>query len=166
MPQDDRGVWQESGLAGPAIVTGFGSIPYLSTQLSGSAKARHLEATVRAIAAASDSRYGVRVVCTEYFAGISDMSFFGEAGEASLDVVGRNTPVWKNSIAWPQDGALGLMPVVNVGPWGRDYHTPLERLHVGSAFDGLPRLLFDIAQSVLAPAAAPDGTHRHMDGGG
>ena len=142
-------VWRESRLAGPAIVTGFGSIPYLSTQLSSSSEARRLDATVRAAAAASQDRYGTSVTCTEYFAGISDMSFFGEADEASLDIVERNTPVWKDSVAWPEGRASGMIPVVNIGPWGRDYHTPLERLHTGYGFNVLPRLLFDVVVAVL-----------------
>ena len=142
-------VWQESRLSGPAIVSGFGSIPYLSTRLSSTPNARQLDAVVRAVAAASPERYGVQVACTDYFAGISDMSFFGEASEAALDIVGRNTPVWKHAMDWPEDGALGLIPIVNAGPWGRDYHTPLERLHCGYAFDLLPRLLADIVHGVL-----------------
>ena len=142
-------LWQESGLGGPAIVTGFGSIPYLPTQLSMSSNARRLDAVVRAVSTKSTDRYGVHIACTDYFAGISDMSFFGEADEALLDIVGRNTPVWKQSIRWPIEGALAKIPTVNVGPWGRDYHTPLERLNIGYAFDVLPSILEDLVQGVL-----------------
>lgn len=130
-------------------MTGFGSVPYLPTGLSGSADARALEAAARAAAQASEGRYGSRIGCSDYFAGISDMSFFGEADEAALEIVARNTPVWGTGIAWPEGPALGNIPIVNAGPWGRDYHTPLERLHVGYAFDVLPRLLSDLVGDVL-----------------
>jgi arginine utilization protein RocB len=35
-------VWATCGLAGPAVITGFGSIPYLPTQLSARPDARRL----------------------------------------------------------------------------------------------------------------------------
>jgi|GEM_PF-7041946 len=34
----------------------------------------------------------------EYFAGISDMSFFGEGAAASFDVIGKTTPGWKDGV--------------------------------------------------------------------
>ncbi|MEZ5777043.1 MAG: M20/M25/M40 family metallo-hydrolase [Paracoccaceae bacterium] len=142
-------IWRESGLAGPAIVTGFGSIPYLATHLSDTPDGNRLADTARTIAAASSERYGVEIKCTDYFAGISDMSFFGEADEAALGIVSRNTPVWGSAIVWPDGPALGMIPIINAGPWGRDYHTPLERLHTGYAFDILPRVLADILSGLL-----------------
>ena len=142
-------VWVESRLSGPAIVTGFGSIPYLATQLSQSADGQRLAAAARMAAAASQDRYGCAITCSDYFAGISDMSFFGEADESTLAVVACNTPIWNGSIAWPDGPALGMIPTINAGPWGRDYHTPLERLHKHYAFDVLPRLLTDIICGVL-----------------
>lgn len=141
--------WHESRLGGPAVVTGFGSIPYLATRLSPSTEGQRLAVAARNAAAASYDRYGCQITCSEYFAGISDMSFFGEADEAMLDIVARNTPVWKGSIAWPDGPALGSLPIINAGPWGRDYHTPLERLHAGYAFNVLPKLLGDIVREIL-----------------
>ena len=141
-------VWHASGLSGPAVVVGFGSVPYLATHLSTLPAARRLDQAVRQAAAAAGS-----VAVTAYFAGISDMSFFGEADEAALAPVAANSPVWDALIRWPQAGALGgalaQVPTVNIGPWGRDYHTPLERLHVDHAFTLLPRLLRDVVVGVL-----------------
>ena len=135
-------VWQHSGLPGPAVVLGFGSIPYLATHLS--AAARRLDQAVRDVAQANRS-----VAVTEYFAGISDMSFFGEADESGLVMVAANTPLWGSAIRWPEGGALAQVPTVNIGPWGRDYHTPLERLHMGYAFDILPGLIRVVLERVL-----------------
>ncbi len=137
-------VWQHSGLPGPAVVLGFGSIPYLATHLSASAVAQRLDQAVRDVAQANGS-----VAVTEYFAGISDMSFFGEADEAGLGLVAANTPLWGSAIRWPTGGALAQVPTVNIGPWGRDYHTPLERLNMGYAFDILPGLIRDVLRRVL-----------------
>ena len=137
-------VWQESGLPGPAVVVGFGSIPYLATHLSDSPAALRLEQAVREVAAEAGS-----VAVTEYFAGISDISFFGEAAESALDTVAANTPLWGTAIRWPTGGALAQIPTVNIGPWGRDYHTPLERLHVDYAWGVLPGLIRGVVERVL-----------------
>lgn len=139
-------VWAASGLAGPAVVTGFGSIPYLATALSDTGGARRLRQA--AVAAAQSA--GVPVAISDYFAGISDMSFFGEANPVALDIVAANTPLWDTEVRWPATGLPAAIPTINIGPWGRDYHTPLERLHTGYAFDILPRLLRDVVLRVLA----------------
>ncbi|MEI9411838.1 M20/M25/M40 family metallo-hydrolase [Mesorhizobium salmacidum] len=146
--------WELSRLAGPAIVTGFGSIPYLPTNLSAQPAAVRLRAAAIDVANEAAARYGNVVTCADYFAGISDMSFFGEADESSLDIVARNTPAWKDAVRWPPKRALANIPTINIGPWGRDYHTPLERLHVGYSFTVLPRLIRDVCARLLQPDAS------------
>ncbi|GHD16974.1 M20/M25/M40 family metallo-hydrolase [Tianweitania populi] len=141
--------WMLSGFSGPAIVLGFGSIPYLPTNLSEAPAARKLHQAAEALAKAAQSKYGVSLQTTGHFAGISDMSFFGEADEADLAVVAANTPMWKAGIRWPDQGGVAGVPTINLGPWGRDYHTPLERIHVPYGFDILPRLLIDLTRRVL-----------------
>ncbi|RVD53429.1 MAG: M20/M25/M40 family metallo-hydrolase [Mesorhizobium sp.] len=141
--------WRLSRLSGPAVVIGFGSIPYLPTNLSQTPAARRLRAIAGDIAANADGLYGCTIACADYFAGISDMSFFGEAAESSLDVVARNTPMWSDGVRWPAHRGLANIPTINIGPWGRDYHTPLERLHTGYAFSVLPRVLSQTCRALL-----------------
>lgn len=143
-------LWRLSSMAGPAIVSGFGSIPYLPASLSDEPAARRLGQAARDVAAASAARYGTAIATTPYFAGISDVSFLGEADEGSLDVVARNTPLWRQGVCWPDENGIANLPTVNAGPWGRDYHTPLERLHAPYAFDVLPQVLVDIVEAVLS----------------
>jgi arginine utilization protein RocB len=141
--------WTLSGLAGPAVVVGFGSTPYLPTALSDTQAGRRMRAAAQAAAATEAERHGTFVTCTDYFAGISDMSFFGEAEEADLTIVSRNTPLWREGVNWPDKNGLANIPTINIGPWGRDYHTPLERLHLGYAFNVVPRLIGDVVQALL-----------------
>ncbi len=141
--------WMLSGLSGPAVLIGFGSIPYLPTDLSASPAARRLRDAAGQVAAAAAQQHGVSVRCVNYFPAISDMSFFGEADEADLRVVAANTPMWREELRWPASGGIAGIPTINLGPWGRDYHTPLERLHVPYAFDTLPQLLRDLASVLL-----------------
>ena len=136
--------WELSGLAGPAIVTSFGSIPYLPTNLSNSSDAMRLREAAELTAELASERHGSAVSTTPTFAGISDMSFFGEADTGGLPVVAANTPLWQESVSWPESGGVANIPTINIGPWGRDYHTPLERLHEPYAFGIVPALLLDV----------------------
>jgi arginine utilization protein RocB len=40
-------------------------------------------------------------------------------------------------------------PCVNIGPWGREYHQKLERVHAPYAFDVLPDLVHAVARAIL-----------------
>ena len=145
--------WTASGLAGPAIVIGFGSIPYLSTSLVPE-KSGALEAAVRDAAASASQRHATGVGCMPFFPGISDMSFFGGSDGDAIETIGRNMPVWRSSVRWDQTSGLAGIPTLNAGPWGRDYHTTLERLHVPYAFEVLPALIRDIVTRLLPPGHA------------
>ena len=123
-----------ANLTKPTVIMGFGSIPYPAV-LIGDQNLRYLiEIAVKP--------FGIGSV--NYFAGISDMSFFGEAS-GDLSVVAANTPMWGTGFTMPE--AAGY-PCINLGPWGRDYHTWLERLHAPYAFEVLPLALLAVIDAV------------------
>ncbi|MCA3560743.1 MAG: M20/M25/M40 family metallo-hydrolase [Aestuariivirga sp.] len=127
-------VWQASGLTGPAVVMGFGSIPYPAVSLSDAV----LEDVIVTACAAHE------VGSLRYFPGISDMSFLGEAS-GDLSACAANTPIWGTGFTMP--GSAGY-PCINIGPWGRDYHHWLERLNAPYAFETLPRVLLAVIEAV------------------
>ena len=114
---------------------GFGSIPYPAVALSDG----KLEDAIMAAA----KPFGLSAV--RYFPGISDMSFFGEAS-GDLSAAMANTPIWGTSFTMPEPGGY---PCINIGPWGRDYHHWLERLHAPYAFETLPRVLLAVIEAVM-----------------
>jgi arginine utilization protein RocB len=118
----------------PTVVMGFGSIPYPAVLMRDQALRKIISDSVRP--------HGLGEV--NYFAGISDMSFFGEAS-GDLSVVQANTPIWGSGFTMPE--AAGY-PCINIGPWGRDYHTWLERVHAPYAFETLPRVLLSVIDAV------------------
>lgn len=128
-------IWAQSGLVGPAVVLGFGSIPYPAVSFSNSALEQKITETLQPL--------GIGTL--KYFAGISDMSFFGEAS-GDLSIVAANTPIWGTSFVMPE--AAGY-PCINIGPWGRDYHHWLERLHAPYAFEVLPLALLAVIAAVV-----------------
>jgi arginine utilization protein RocB len=123
-----------SAIDTPTVVMGFGSIPYPAVLMRDQALRKTISDAVRP--------YGLGEV--NYFAGISDMSFFGEAS-GDLSVVQANTPIWGTGFTMPD--AAGY-PCINIGPWGRDYHTWLERVHAPYAFKTLPRVLLSVIEAV------------------
>ena len=127
--------WEKSGLPGPAVIMGFGSIPYPAVALNNSL----LETTVMTAA----KLHGLSSV--RYFPGISDMSFLGESA-GDLVAAAGNTPIWGTSFVMPEPAGY---PCINIGPWGRDYHHWLERLHAPYAFETLPRVLLSVIEAVF-----------------
>ena len=142
-------VWALSGRQGPAIVTGFASTPYLATQLGDDPSGMRLAQAVGDAIEAISRDTGVSVRAIRYFPGISDVSFFGQADQSSIDDIAANTPSWPAVLGGAARFATGGIPTINAGPWGRDYHTRLERMHKGYCFDILPRLLAGIVERVL-----------------
>lgn len=126
--------WAQSGRIGPAVVLGFASVPYPAVSLQDERLARIVHDSV--------SPFGCGTI--QFFPGISDMSFLGRSA-GSLDVVSRNTPHWGTSFELEEPAGFAC---INIGPWGRDYHSKLERLHAPYAFQTLPRILLAVIEAV------------------
>ena len=138
-------LWSMSGRTGPAVVLGLGSIPYLATTVQDA----RITGVIDAFLAEVPAKYATSLRADAYFAGISDMSFFGQADDTAFAALAADTPVWKAAVGLGA-GSLGQVPTVNLGPWGRDYHTPLERIHVDYGFRILPLLIADLTRRILA----------------
>lgn len=80
--------------------------------------------------------HGVSLVQQHYFGGISDLSYVGlQQSPASLRGLTDNMPLWNRGYDLPLDAlAKFQVPVLNVGPVGRDAHQWTERLNVPFAF--------------------------------
>ncbi len=139
LPEQSRfatlAIIESLGITKPTVVLGFGSIPYSAVSLR--------DKILRARISKAVQPYGLGSV--NYFAGISDMSFFGEAS-SDLSVVASNTPIWGTSFTLGEPAGY---PCINIGPWGRDYHHWLERLHAPYAFETLPKVLLAVIDAVF-----------------
>jgi arginine utilization protein RocB len=131
------------------VVLGFASMPYLPVSLDDDEPARRLERATRDATAKVAARHGTTIGIEPWFPGISDMSFLGRGNEGSVSAIAAETPAWGAGLPWPDGPALAQIPIVNAGPWGRDYHTPLERIHRPYAFQVLPELIREIADGVI-----------------
>lgn len=137
-----------AGLEGPAVVVGFGTLHYPATQLSREPADQRLLHAARRHAAELSQESGEPIRLKRYFAGISDMSFYGQAARVA-DTLSLREHTPHPALVDPVPlGALEF-PIINVGPWGRDYHQCLERIFMPYAFHTVPELLWRVIHSVL-----------------
>lgn len=130
-----------ASLDGPAAVVGFAPPYYPRSEVD---QARHGEVLER-VKREVERTGGIAI--RPFFDGISDMSFFSPSGDAEAQAfVAAHTPLFQATTA---PSALSC-PIVNLGPWGYDYHQSLERVNTPYAFETLPDLLRRIAEEVLS----------------
>ncbi|GIM45610.1 hypothetical protein DNHGIG_11590 [Collibacillus ludicampi] len=84
-------------------------------------------------------KHGVTLKKQNYFSGISDSSYTGFGfSSASLHSLSANMPLWEKGYSLPVAELEALnVPVVHLGPVGRDAHKWTERLDIDFAFETL-----------------------------
>ena len=140
----------EARITGPTVIIGFGSLVYPHVHMSNETALEHaFSVALDAARLTIEQRFSTTIKYRDTFAGISDMSFFGYKPDAAdSQVVSENTPAVQFIDQVPSDALT--YPVVNIGPWGREYHQRLERVYAPYAFDTLPKFLDEIAMHVLS----------------
>jgi arginine utilization protein RocB len=86
-----------------------------------------------------------------YFGGISDLSYTGLSQPiSSLNPLVSNMPLWEKGYTLPLEGLEALnLPVLNLGPVGRDAHKWTERLDIDYAFETLANMLPVVINKLL-----------------
>jgi len=147
---------QLANLSGPAAVVGFAPVYYPVALLGQDVKSEHLLEVCRTVAPDLEREFGQSIGFRPFFEGISDMSFLAPLESSALEgggdasTLSLNMPGWGTRWSVDYAGAKLLgVPVVNVGPWGREYHQRLERVHSDYAFRVLPELVWRLAMGAL-----------------
>ena len=138
---------RSAGISGPAAVIGFAPVYYPLAALQPEHDA--LRARLALCADSIEADTGYAIALRPFFTGISDMSFLGARidGEA-LAAIRANMPAWQTR--WPiAPAAADGMAVVNIGPWGRDYHQRTERVHEPYSFGVAPELVRRVVRAEL-----------------
>ena len=131
-------------LDGPAAVVGFAPPYYPRSEVD-----REKDGEVAALLTHEVEQTGVAV--RPFFDGISDLSFFSPADDAAARAfVAAHTPFARAAAPLSAPGPIATCPIVNLGPWGHDYHQRLERVYAPYAFETLPELLLRVAEKVLS----------------
>lgn len=140
---------------GPAIIVLFAPPYYPHIYVKGeSSREKHLLDAVRRATDEVEAETGYRIMQKKFYPYISDLSYFsvGDAGKA-VETLLANMPAWgkKYNLPLEEIGRLNL-PVVNIGPYGKDAHKSTERLQADYAFNAVPRLLQKTIAELLEPA--------------
>ncbi|MEK3746289.1 M20/M25/M40 family metallo-hydrolase [Brevibacillus sp. FSL K6-0770] len=117
-----------------------------------------IQQTVAEMEAYAREQHQVTLLKQNYFGGISDLSYVGlQYPAASMQPLVANMPLWDNGYSIPlQELEAFDVPVMNLGPVGRDAHQWTERLDVDYAFDTLKDMLPKCIQSLLRNGRASE----------
>jgi arginine utilization protein RocB len=136
-----------ANLEGPAAIVGFAP-PYYSRVEFDHQKYPHILEAITQVLESFPSTGSGNILPTlrPFFDGISDMSFFNPIdGLEPQQFVALQMPVKQEVF----ESKLNC-PIINIGPWGKDYHQKLERVHTPYAFEFLPSFLFDLIKHLLS----------------
>ncbi|MBD1378746.1 M20/M25/M40 family metallo-hydrolase [Metabacillus arenae] len=99
--------------------------------------------TVEGLIEYAKNQFSIPLVNQNYFAGLSDLSFLQlNDSDHAIGQLVSNMPLYGNDYFLPINEMKALnIPIVNVGPVGRDPHKWTERLHLPYTFETLPKLL-------------------------
>lgn len=86
-----------------------------------------------------------------YFTGISDLSYaMFEADRKNIDYIEENMLMWKDVYYIPLETIKELsIPVLNIGPWGKDFHKYTERVYKEDLFERTPILIDRVIKELL-----------------
>ncbi|MFD1039211.1 M20/M25/M40 family metallo-hydrolase [Virgibacillus byunsanensis] len=95
--------------------------------------------------------YQVDLTVSEFFTGLSDLSYLGPvASKSKLQQLTTNMPLQNNGFDFPENIMEQLtMPVLNIGPLGKDPHQWTERLELTYSFEYLPSILNETIHQLL-----------------
>lgn len=86
-----------------------------------------------------------------YFTGISDLSYaMFEADRENIEYIEENMLMWKDIYYIPLETIKELsIPVLNIGPWGKDFHKYTERVYKEDLFERTPILIDRLIKELL-----------------
>lgn len=86
-----------------------------------------------------------------YFTGISDLSYaMFQADSENIEYIEGNMLMWKDIYYIPLDTIKKLsIPVLNIGPWGKDFHKYTERVYMVDLFYRTPVLIDRVIKELL-----------------
>ncbi|WP_010530884.1 M20/M25/M40 family metallo-hydrolase [Lentibacillus jeotgali] len=99
----------------------------------------------------TQTHYQLDLTVSEFFTGLSDLSFVGPvSSRGNLQQLTTNMPLQNNGFSFPEDVIEQLtMPILNIGPLGKDPHQWTERLELSYSFDRLPSILTEAIHRLL-----------------
>lgn len=87
-------------------------------------------------------QFNLELEKVQFFPGLSDLSFIGKrTSNESLHLLKQNMPIHGKGYLLDAVEEAVAMPIVNIGPLGKDPHQWTERLELTYSFETLPNIL-------------------------
>ncbi|MDR3670680.1 MAG: M20/M25/M40 family metallo-hydrolase, partial [Holophaga sp.] len=117
--------------------------PFLSMAGLGDALRAHAKAT-----------WGQDYRSRDFFTGLSDLSYaIDTLDPEAMAFTQRVMPLWGDIYSIPFDLIRELsVPVINVGPWGKDFHKNTERVYIPDLCQRTPALIEEAIRFVFSQA--------------
>ncbi|GEM_PF-158762 len=137
-----------AAIEGPAAILGFAP-PYYPRAEFDQKKHSGIMITLHRIVDDFSKEIGKSIRFRPYFPGISDMSFLSFVDNSAQRDYVQGMSTIPDSAGADADLAPIDCPVINLGPWGREYHQLGERVHREYSFRQMPLLLSRLIDAVL-----------------
>lgn len=144
--------WKWMPTKEPTIIIFYSSLYSPRVELNGKTEDERilLEALDKAVDMIQPA-YEHPIVTKPFFPYISDMSFVAISDdEEGIHAVTSNNPGWgtKHYVQYDDVRELNI-PVINIGPYGMDAHSKLERMEMTYSMEILPNLTKEVIENVL-----------------
>lgn len=114
-------------------------------------KCTEINKSVESLVGFAKKKWNQEYFLQNYFTGISDLSYaMFEADKENIDYIEENMMMWKDIYYIPLEEIKELsIPVLNIGPWGKDFHKYTERVFMEDLFDRTPILIDRLIKELL-----------------
>ncbi len=110
-----------------------------------------VQALIEHLTAFADQSLGCRTHVQNYYTGISDLSYaLFESDERNTAFIKDNMLLWGDVYEIPFEEIKSLsIPVLNIGPWGKDFHKRTERVNLRDLTQRVPALVDEAIRYLL-----------------
>ncbi len=124
--------------------------PNVHNQMLGE-KSKAINQAARMIMEYAKDTWGEAYEMQDYFTGICDLSYaMFQADDQSISYIEENMLMWKDMYYIPLETIRELsMPILNLGPWGKDFHKYTERVYAPDLLERTPKLIDRLLKTIL-----------------
>jgi arginine utilization protein RocB len=135
----------------PIVVIALAAPYYPATNNSMLDNAEEINKIIYELDKYSKVETGNGIHIQNYFTGISDLSYgMFTADKENINYIKSNMLFWGDMYYIPLDTIKEQsMPVLNVGPWGKDLHKYTERVYKKDLYENTPKLIKFIVNKML-----------------
>lgn len=115
-------------------------------------KSKPINLAARIIMDHAKDTWGEAYEMQDYFTGICDLSYaMFQADDQSIAYIEENMLMWKDMYYIPLETIRELsMPILNLGPWGKDFHKNTERVYAPDLLERTPELIDLLLKNLLS----------------